>query len=138
IDHESGDDLVAGVMYITEGILGAEHSHDAEPGDVHALPASVVDLPAEHGFLAVDLGLAVGEARAGEDVGGASFDVVAGDIAGGKAGSERTRRSREDRGGGTQIFHPNSPSRTIIPERLPPPTVMERSTVEHAAKLPPP
>ena len=88
IYDQHGGGRVVGTVDIAERVLGADHSHNAEAGEVDTLPGTVVDLPAEHGFLAVDLDFTVGEARTGVDIGGAGFHIVAGQVAAGKASSK--------------------------------------------------
>src|ERR1035437_10050043 len=107
IHDEHGDGGVDGAMDIAECVLGADHAHHAETGEVDALPGSIINLPAKDGFLAVDLDFPVGEARAGVDIGRAGFHVVAGQAAGGKAGGKRCGSGRAKRGGGTEQFHPS-------------------------------
>src|ERR1019366_2012353 len=110
IHDEHGDDGVDGPMDIAQRVLGTDHAHHAETGEVDALPGPLSDLPAEDGFVTIDLDFAVGEARTGEDIGGAGFHVVAGQAAGGKAGGKRCGCGRAKHGGCTDQFHPINPS----------------------------
>ena len=94
VHDEDGDGGVDGAMDIAQRVLGADHAHHAETGEVDAPPGSLGDLPAEDGFLTVDLDFPIGEARTGEDIGGSGFHVVAGQAAGGKAGGKRCGSGR--------------------------------------------
>src|ERR1019366_8329331 len=110
IHDEHGDGGVDGAVDIAQRVLGADHAHHAETGEVDAPPGSLGDLPAEDGFLTVDLDFPIGEARTGEDIGGTGFHVVAGQAAGGKASGKRCGSGRAKHGGGTDQFHPINPS----------------------------
>src|ERR1019366_7324951 len=110
IHDKHGDGGVDGAMDVAQRVLGAYYAHHAEAGEIHALPGSLGDLPTEDGLLTIDLDFPIGEARTGEDIGGAGFHVVAGQAADGKAGGKRHGGSRAEHGGGTDQFHPINPS----------------------------
>src|ERR1019366_8537452 len=73
IHDEHGDGGVDGPVDIAQRVLGPDHAHHAETGEVDALPGSLGDLPAEDGLFTVDLDFPIGEARTGEDIGGTGF-----------------------------------------------------------------
>src|ERR1017187_5355146 len=100
IHDQHRNSRVDGAMDIAQRVLGANHAHYAKAGERDAIPRPMVDLPTEHGFLAVDLHFAVGEARPRVNIGRARFHVVAGQAAGGKAGGKRNGGGRAKHGGG--------------------------------------
>ena len=75
VDDQDRDRLLG--LVLGEGRRAPDRRGDAQAADVGSLPGSLVDLPGQHRLAAVDEDLGVRDARAGEDVGGPSFDVVA-------------------------------------------------------------
>ena len=71
---------------------------DAQPAQVDSLPRPFGHLPGHHGPIAVDEDLGIGEARAGEDIGGACLDIVA----------PNARRARQRRRQGQEYARHNA------------------------------
>ena len=65
---------------IAERGAGQYHANHVKSVERDTAPRARVDVPGEHGLLAGQSNLRIGEARAGIDIGGAKFGVVAGQV----------------------------------------------------------
>jgi hypothetical protein len=68
---------------IAQGRFRLDGCNDAQSLETDTVPAASRYAPAEDGLVADETDLAVGEARAGVDVGAAGLDVVPSDLLGG-------------------------------------------------------
>ena len=109
VDDQHRHRRVQRLIRIAQRMLCMDHSHHRQAGQIHAAPTASGDLPGEHRFPAVHFDFAVGEARAGVDVGGPSLNVVAGKAVCGNARGRRNQSSRAHKRSGAQNHpHPSN------------------------------
>ena len=84
-----------GGLLQAERLAGGDHGHDAQAVEAGAADRAGFHLPGEHGVLAGQAGVGVGEARAGEHVAGPGLQVLAADLVGRAGGGRQQGRQQQ-------------------------------------------